>query len=90
MRGVRIWLLRYYSQGEQSGNGVVREVTSVRQGMEHSVKSSRRNRSLLPIMLAMTGVAILVLIGMLLLSNFPGEPEGTTNKTGAPPEDVRR
>lgn len=58
--------------------------------MEHSVKPSRRNRSLLPIMLAMTGVAILVLIGMLLLSNFPGEPEGTTNKTGAPPEDVRR
>ena len=56
--------------------------------MEHSVKPSRI--SLLAIMLAMTGVAILVLIGMLLLSNFPGEPEGTTNKTGAPPEDVRR
>ena len=47
--------------------------------MEHSVKPSRR--SLLAIMLAMTGVAIMVLIGMLLLSNFPGEPEGTTNKT---------
>jgi hypothetical protein len=35
-------------------------------------------------------VAILALIAMLLLSDFPGEPEGTTNKAGAPPEDVRR
>jgi hypothetical protein len=41
-------------------------------------------------MLALAVVAILALIAMLLLSDFPGEPEGTPNKAGAPPEDVRR
>ena len=68
----------------------LREVTNARQCMKHSVKPSGRNRSLLPTMLAMTVVAILALVAMLLLSDFPGEPEGTTNKTEAPPEDVRR
>ena len=58
--------------------------------MEHSVQPSGKSRSLLTTMLALAVVAILALIAMLLFSDFPGEPEGTPNKTGAPPEDVRR
>lgn len=41
-------------------------------------------------MLALSTVAILAVVAMLLLSDFPGEPEGTPNQTEAPPEDVRR
>jgi hypothetical protein len=42
------------------------------------------------IMLALSTVAILAVVAMLLLSDFPGQPEGAPNKTEAPPEDVRR
>jgi hypothetical protein len=41
-------------------------------------------------MLVLCVAAMLALIAMLLFSDFPGETEGTTNKTEAPPEDVRR
>jgi hypothetical protein len=41
-------------------------------------------------MLALSTVAILAVVAMLLLSDFPGEPEVTPNKIEAPPEDVRR
>jgi hypothetical protein len=58
--------------------------------MEHSDPPRGNNRSLLTTMLALSTVAILAVVAMLLLSDFPGEPEGTANKTEAPPEDVRR
>lgn len=41
-------------------------------------------------MVALFIVGTLALIALLLLSDFPGQPEGSANKTEAPPEDVRR
>ena len=58
--------------------------------MKHSDEPRGKKRSLLTTMLALSTVAILAVVAMLLLSDFPGEPEGTPNKTDAPPEDVRR
>jgi hypothetical protein len=57
--------------------------------MERSDQPSRKN-PVLTTLLAMSVVAILALVAMLLFSDFPGGPEVTTNKTQAPPEDVTR
>lgn len=59
---------------------------------EKQVQRSRisSNRRLLLTMVALFIVGTLALIALVLLSDFPGQPEGSTNKTNAPPEDVRR
>jgi hypothetical protein len=41
-------------------------------------------------MVALFIVGTLALIALVLLSDFPGQPEGSANKADAPPEDVRR
>jgi hypothetical protein len=41
-------------------------------------------------MVALFIVGALALIALVLLSDFPGQPEGSVNKTDVPPEDVRR
>ncbi len=48
------------------------------------------NRRLLMTMVALFIVGALALIALVLLSDFPGQPEGSVNKTDVPPEDVRR
>ena len=58
--------------------------------MERSERPRGKFRNLLMIMLALSTVAILAVVAMLLLSDFPGQPEGAPNKTEAPPEDVTR
>jgi hypothetical protein len=54
------------------------------------VPRSGKSRTILMALTAMSVVGMLVLIGMLLLSRFPGTPDDVGPKTTAPPEDVRR
>jgi hypothetical protein len=48
------------------------------------------DRRLLAAMIAVVAIIVLVLIAFVTLSDFPGAPEGSLDKTTAPPEDVRR
>lgn len=59
---------------------------------EQQVPRSRisSNRRLLFTMVGLFIVGTLALISLLLLSDFPGQPEGSANETEAPLEDVRR
>lgn len=56
---------------------------------EHNSVPRSGNRKALMTVTAMSVVAMLILIGMVLLSGFPGTPEDAAPETIAPPEDVR-
>jgi hypothetical protein len=49
-----------------------------------------KDRRILTAIIGMMAVAVLVLIAFVALSDFPGAPEGSEDKSLAPPEDVRR
>jgi hypothetical protein len=53
------------------------------------VRSSGRTRRLLATIISMSVVAMLALIALVWFSDFPGTPQGSTDKSEAPPEDVR-
>ena len=61
-------------------------------GEHNRVPRSGKSRKTLMILTAMSVVGMIVLIGMLWLSGFPGTgtPKDVGPKTDAPPEDVRR
>jgi hypothetical protein len=52
--------------------------------------SPRKNRKLALILGGMTILGMLALIGLVLLSNFPGPTQGSADKSEAPPEDVSK
>jgi hypothetical protein len=52
-------------------------------------QSSGRTRGLLTTIITMSVVAMLVLIALVWFSDFPGTPQGSADKSEAPPEDVR-
>lgn len=49
-----------------------------------------KDRRILTAMIGIMAVVVLVLIAFVALSDFPGAPEGSEDKSLAPPEDVRR
>jgi hypothetical protein len=53
------------------------------------VRSSGRTRRILTAIIGMSVVAMLALIALVWLSDFPGAPQGSADKSEAPPEDVR-
>jgi hypothetical protein len=57
---------------------------------EHSHAPRGTTRKIITAMVVLATVAVLALIAFVLLTDFPGEPMGSADKTGAPPEDVRR
>jgi hypothetical protein len=57
---------------------------------EHLPSSPRKNRKLALILGGMTILGMLALIGLVLLSNFPGPTQGSADKSEAPPEDVSK
>ena len=61
-------------------------------GEHNRVPRSGKSRKTLMILTAMSVVGMIVLIGMLWLSGFPGTgtPKDVGPKTDTPPEDVRR
>ena len=65
-------------------------VTLVKETEIVSEQQVPRSRRLLLTMVALFIVGTLALIAFVLLSDFPGQPEGSANKADAPPEDVRR
>jgi hypothetical protein len=48
------------------------------------------DRRVLAAMIGIVTAIVLALIVYVAFSHFPGTPEGTGDKTTAPPEDVRR
>jgi hypothetical protein len=50
----------------------------------------RKNRKLVLILGGITILGMLALIGLVLLSNFPGPMQGSAHKSEAPPEDVSK
>jgi hypothetical protein len=48
------------------------------------------DRRVLAAMIGVAAVIVLALITFVAFSDFPGPPEGSLDKTTAPPEDVRR
>jgi hypothetical protein len=59
-------------------------------GENNRLPGSGKSRKTLMTLTAMSVVGMIVLIGMLWLSEFPGTPKDVGPKTEAPPEDVRR
>jgi hypothetical protein len=57
---------------------------------ENLPSSPRKNRKLALILGGMTILGMLALIGLVLLSNFPGPTQGSADKSEAPPEDVSK
>jgi len=55
-------------------------------------RSARRShaRVFVTTVIAIAAAVTLGLIAFVLFTDFPGEPQGTANKAGAPPEDVVR
>jgi flagellar basal body-associated protein FliL len=49
-----------------------------------------KNRKLIYIVGGMTILAMLALIALVLFSSFPGPPQGSSDKTQAPEEDVSK
>ena len=49
-----------------------------------------KNRNLIFIVGGMTIVGMLALIALVLFSSFPGPPQGSSDKTQAPEEDVSK
>jgi len=49
-----------------------------------------RDRKIIVTFIGMAVAIVLALIAFVLLSDFPGPPQGSSNKTNAPPEDVSR
>ena len=50
----------------------------------------RKSRKLVLILGGITILGMLALIGLVLLSNFPGPMQGSADKSEAPPEDVSK
>ena len=50
----------------------------------------RKDRKILTAMIGTAAIVVLALIAFVALSDFPGAPEGSEDKSLAPPEDVRR
>ena len=57
---------------------------------ENLPSSSRKNRKLALMLGGITVLGMLALIGLVLLSNFPGPTQGSADKSEAPPEDVSK
>jgi len=57
---------------------------------ENLPSSPRKNRKLVLILGGITILGMLALIGLVLLSNFPGPMQGSADKSEAPPEDVSK
>jgi hypothetical protein len=52
--------------------------------------SSGRTRRILTAIIGISVIGMLSLIALVWLSDFPGPAQGSTDKSEAPPEDVRR
>jgi hypothetical protein len=57
---------------------------------ERPASSKPKNRRFVAIMGGLTVVGLLLLIVLVFFSGFPGPPQGSGDKTQAPPEDVTR
>lgn len=60
------------------------------QDTEVSGPPKRTDRKVIATMIGMATGIVLVLILFVLFTDFPGQPQGDTDKTEAPPEDVRK
>jgi hypothetical protein len=49
-----------------------------------------RDRKIIGTFIGVAVAIVLALIAFVLLSDFPGPPQGSSDKAGAPPEDVSR
>jgi hypothetical protein len=54
------------------------------------VQSSGRTRRFLRPIIVISVIGMLGLIALVWFSDFPGPPQGSPDKSQAPPEDVRR
>ena len=52
-------------------------------------RSSGRTRRLLMTIISISVLGMLALIALVWFSDFPGGPQGSADKSDAPPEDVR-
>jgi hypothetical protein len=56
----------------------------------HVVQSTGRTRRMLTTIIGISVIGMLGLIALVWLSDFPGPTQGSSDKSEAPPEDVRR
>jgi hypothetical protein len=59
-------------------------------GEARVARSSGRTRRALTAIIGISVIGMLGLIALVWLSDFPGATQGTSDKSEAPPEDVRR